>query len=103
MIFYLIYNNLNQIWDSSSFAAKYILRGHKRGVWDIAFSPIEKLLVSSSGDATLKIWNLADGSCLNTLEGHNGSVLKVNWLCFGLEIVSGKLDNIFNLKLFFLF
>jgi U3 small nucleolar RNA-associated protein 13 len=79
-----------KIWDSSTFSAKLILRGHKRGVWDIAFSPMEKLLVSSSGDSTLKIWNLVDGSCLNSLEGHNGSVLKVNWICYGLEIVSGN-------------
>lgn len=34
------------------------LNGHKKGVWDIAFSPVDKLLVSASGDKTLKVWNI---------------------------------------------
>lgn len=67
-----------------------IFKGHKRGVWDISFSPFEKILASASGDLTIKIWNLVDGSCINTLEGHNSSILKVNWICFGLEIISGN-------------
>lgn len=74
-----------------------ILKGHKRGVWDISFSPVEKIMVSASGDRTIKLWNLADGTCLNTLEGHTSSVLKVNWLCFGVEIISGLFAKIFNL------
>lgn len=43
------------------------LAGHKKGVWDIAFSPVDKLLVSASGDKTLKIWNLQNGTCISTL------------------------------------
>lgn len=81
--------NYYQVWDSVAFSAKFILKGHRRGVWDISFSPVEKILASGSGDSMIKIWNLVDGTCLNTLEGHNGSVLKINWICFGLEIVSG--------------
>jgi U3 small nucleolar RNA-associated protein 13 len=65
-------------------------RGHKRGVWDIAFSPIEKILASVSGDGTLKLWNLNDGSCMSTFEGHTGSVLRVGWISLGLELISGK-------------
>lgn len=76
-----------------------ILKGHKRGVWDIAFSPVEKIMVSASGDRTIKLWNLVDGSCLNTLEGHASSVLKVNWLCFGVEIISGFILIIFTYKI----
>ena len=61
-----------------------ILKGHKRGVWDISFSPYEQVLVSGGADTYIKIWNLVDGSCLNTLEGHLSSVLKVSWACLGL-------------------
>jgi len=60
---------------------------------------LEKILASASGDSTVKVWNLEDGTCLKTLEGHNGSVLKVNWVCFGLEIVSGKSFKLFNLNI----
>jgi len=64
------------------------LRGHKRGVWDIAFSPVEKVLASVSGDTTIKLWNLNDGNCLQTFEGHLASVLKVSFISYGLELVT---------------
>lgn len=67
-----------------------ILAGHKRGVWDLSFSQYEKILASSGGDGVVKVWNLIDGSCISTLEGHTGSVLKVNWICYGLELISGN-------------
>lgn len=72
-----------------------VIKGHKRGVWDISFSPVEKVLASASGDYTIKLWNLSDGSCvinneinkiniimkiiiqINTLEGHLGTVIKI--------------------------
>lgn len=31
------------------------LKGHKRAVWALAFSPIDKALASSSGDMTIKV------------------------------------------------
>lgn len=65
------------------------LAGHKRGVWDISFSQFEKILASAGGDGLIKVWNLEDGNCISTLEGHTGSVLKVSFICFGLEIISG--------------
>lgn len=88
-----------------------ILRGHRRGVWTVRFSPravaaiaptnttpaaaavtaaaalapaptssARGYLVTGSGDKTLKIWSLADYTCLRTLEGHSNSVLKAVWL-----------------------
>jgi U3 small nucleolar RNA-associated protein 13 len=38
------------------------------------------LIATGSGDKTVKIWSLADYSCLLTLEGHSNSVLKLTWL-----------------------
>jgi U3 small nucleolar RNA-associated protein 13 len=67
-----------------------LLKGHKRGIWDIAFSPVEKVLASASGDNTIKLWNITDGTCIKTLEGHEAPVLKLDWLCYGLEIVSSE-------------
>jgi U3 small nucleolar RNA-associated protein 13 len=39
-------------------------KGHKRGVWDVKFSPSERLLATASGDKTIKLWNLADFTCV---------------------------------------
>ena len=45
-----------------------ILQGHSDDVSSVAFSPDGKSLVSGSGDHTVKVWNLTDGTCTSTLE-----------------------------------
>ncbi|KAK5137626.1 hypothetical protein LTR08_007921 [Meristemomyces frigidus] len=85
-----------KIWDVETGEAIGVLRGHKRGVWSVAFSPAgmpalttgesggassaKGMVVTGSGDKTVRIWSLADYSCLRTFEGHANSVLKVVWL-----------------------
>ena len=84
-----------KIWDLESGEAVGVLRGHKRGVWSVAFSPPSTpaisgetggssgsrgMAVTGSGDKTVRVWSLNDYSCLRTFEGHSNSVLKVVWL-----------------------
>ncbi|KAJ5973584.1 hypothetical protein N7481_010794 [Penicillium waksmanii] len=83
-----------KIFDADEGSAIGILRGHKRGVWGVRFCPKNTpvintdagtstnkgIIATGSGDKTVKIWNLADYSCLLTLESHSNSVLKVIWL-----------------------
>jgi WD40 repeat protein len=40
------------------------LVGHRRGVWDAIFHPIEQMLVSAGGDGMLKGWNIVLGECI---------------------------------------
>lgn len=84
-----------KIWSIEDGSTTAVLKGHKRGVWSIQFSPVgtpalqlheggssgnRGLLVSGSGDNTVKVWSLNTYTCLLTLEGHQNSVLKVIWL-----------------------
>ena len=84
-----------KIWSLEDGSVTGILRGHKRGVWSIKFSPAgtpplslaeggsssaRGLLVSGSGDRSVKVWSLSTYTCLLTFEGHSNSVLKVIWL-----------------------
>jgi U3 small nucleolar RNA-associated protein 13 len=83
-----------KIWDVEEGETIGILRGHRRGVWSVKFAPKDTpivigengpaagkgLILTGSGDKTLKIWSLSDYSCLRTFEGHTNSVLKVAWL-----------------------
>ncbi|KAK5061136.1 hypothetical protein LTR84_007678 [Exophiala bonariae] len=84
-----------KIWSIEDGSVAGILRGHKRGVWSIQFSPAATpalnlpeggssgsrgLLISGSGDRTVKVWSLSTYTCLQTFEGHSNSVLKVIWL-----------------------
>jgi U3 small nucleolar RNA-associated protein 13 len=54
-------------------------------------------LVSGSGDSTVKIWNLVDGECLYTLQGHVNSVLKVSFICESLQVLSVGGDGLIKL------
>ncbi|KZT27711.1 U3 small nucleolar RNA-associated protein [Neolentinus lepideus HHB14362 ss-1] len=65
---------------SGSISLLATLAGHKRGVWSVKFSPSERVLATGSGDKTVRIWSLDDFSCVRTLEGHGGAVLRVCWL-----------------------
>ena len=60
----------------------------------MAFNKFEKLLASASGDCTIKIWNLEDGSNTDTLEGHLGSIVRLNWFSFGTQLISGSSDGV---------
>ena len=83
-----------KIWDTENGEVQGILKGHRRGVWTVKFAPpglpviqgeqgpvAGKGVVLTGGvDKTIKVWNLADYTCLRTFEGHSSSVLKAVWL-----------------------
>ncbi|CAK7274060.1 U3 small nucleolar RNA-associated protein 13 [Sporothrix epigloea] len=85
-----------KIWSVREGEVQGILRGHRRGVWSIKFAPpgtpsltsdtgtvaggSRGFILTGSGDKTVKLWSLADYTCLRTFEGHTNSVLKVAWL-----------------------
>lgn len=88
-----------KIWSAEDGETVGILRGHRRGVWSVKFAPKDTATIASegssnsgagsgsrgyiltgSGDKTVKIWSLADYTCLRTFEGHTNSILKVLWL-----------------------
>jgi U3 small nucleolar RNA-associated protein 13 len=83
-----------KIWSVEEGEVQGVLRGHRRGVWSAKFAPKNTptitgdsgptagkgLVLTGSGDKTIKIWNLSDYSCVRTFEGHSHSVLKVSWL-----------------------
>ncbi|KAI4154322.1 MAG: hypothetical protein LQ340_001752 [Diploschistes diacapsis] len=84
-----------KIWSLQEGETQGVLRGHKRGVWSVKFAPKDTptitgdfgaasssrgLVLTGSGDKTVKIWSLSDYSCVRTFEGHTNTVLKVLWL-----------------------
>ena len=83
-----------KIWSVQEGEVQGILKGHKRGVWCVRFAPANTpaihgdegpvkgrgVVLTGSGDKTVKLWSLSNYTCLRTLEGHSNSILKVAWL-----------------------
>jgi len=55
--------------------------------------PDGRHVVSASEDKTLKVWNVAAGRCLATLEGHSKGVMCVAVLPDGRRVVSASEDK----------
>ncbi|KAK1833247.1 quinon protein alcohol dehydrogenase-like superfamily [Podospora conica] len=93
-----------KIWDVDTLEVQGILKGHKRGVWTVRFSPKDTpaiqgeqgavsgkgVILTGSGDKTIKLWSLTDYTCIRTFEGHSHNVLKVVWLKMPAEDKSKK-------------
>jgi len=69
------------------------LDGHGAAVYDLAWLPDGKSLVSASFDQTLKLWDVEGHSVIRTMEGHTGIVLCVAVSPDGTLIASGASDN----------
>lgn len=70
------------------------LAGPEKPVFDVAFSPDGKRIVSAFGDGSLRLWDTATGEPVGQpLLGHNGTVRSVAFSQDGQHIVSGFLDG----------
>lgn len=56
-----------QVWITDGLKLAGVLRGHKRGIWCVRFSPIDQVLATTSADTTAKLWSLSDFSCLKVI------------------------------------
>ena len=62
-------------------------------VTSVAFSPDGATLASGSDDETVRLWRVADGAPLRTLEGHTDYVRSVAFSPDGATLASGSGDN----------
>ncbi|XP_032834500.2 transducin beta-like protein 3 isoform X1 [Petromyzon marinus] len=74
-----------------------VLRGHRRGVWAVAFSPMDQVVASASADGSVRLWGLHDFACLKTFEGHDASVLKVVFVARGTQLLTSGSDGLVKL------
>jgi WD40 repeat protein len=74
-------------------AAGVHLEGHNQGVREIAFSHDGRLLLSASGDATVRVWEVATGQCLTCLRGHEAGVTSAAFSADARRLVSASIDG----------
>ncbi|EPY76892.1 WD repeat-containing protein 13 isoform 1 [Camelus ferus] len=71
-----------------------VLRGHTRGVSDFAWSLSNDILVSTSLDATMRIWASEDGRCIREIPDPDSAEL----LCCTFQPVNNNLTVVGNAK-----
>ena len=59
----------------------------------MAFDASGGTLASGSDDQTVKLWDVASGECLRTLEGHSNYVYSVAFDVSGGTLASGSDDR----------
>ena len=81
------------LWDVSTLTNAVKLVGHKAWISALAFAPGGKLLVSASGDQTLRLWDVPQRKELRLLKGHTHEVWSVVVSPDGTQILSGGKDG----------
>ena len=56
------------MWDLALKEAKpaYVVRGHDKEVWSVAFHPNNRYLLSASWDTTVRMWDFKTGNEVKT-------------------------------------
>ena len=67
--------------------------GHCGWVSSVSFDVTGSRIVSGSDDNTVRVWDVATGACVQTLEGHSDAVSSVSFDNTGSRIVSGSDDK----------
>jgi len=70
-----------------------ILRGHKKPISLVKFSPDGRTLASASADCTIKLWSASTGALEHTLEGHLAGISALTWSPDSKILASGSDDK----------
>jgi len=63
------------------------------GVSSMAFSPNSRVLATASADVTIKLWDVATGTLLQTLVGHTTAVASLAFSPDGTTLASGTMEE----------
>ena len=66
--YHIKYYNFDQVLKLKSGEQIGVLRGHKRSIWCVRFSPIDKCIVTGSADSTVKLWALNNFTCVKVFK-----------------------------------
>ncbi|TWU70948.1 protein with putative role during mitosis [Metarhizium rileyi] len=90
-----------KLWDpADDYKNIRTLYGHDHSICSIRFAPCnnvetgsQHLLISASGDQTIKLWNVETGYCVHTLRGHTDWVRSIHPSADGRYLISASNDR----------
>jgi WD40 repeat protein/serine/threonine protein kinase len=83
-----------RLWDvATGKPSEEKFEGHDRFVSSLVFWPDGKKLASSSGDQTIRIWDVASRKCLDVLHGHHLEVWRLALLPDNKTLLSASKDG----------
>lgn len=88
------YDKTGKVWDLQTGETLGVLKGHRRGLWDIRFCGYDKLVATGSGDKTAKVWSLEDFTCKKTFEGHTNAIQRVFFINKQRQILTAGADGL---------
>ena len=87
-------DHLARLWDGLTGKRRAELRGHVRGVLDVAYSRDGRFVATASADGTARVWNTSDGTLVAILPGHPNWVTALAFSPDGEQIVTGSRDHV---------
>ncbi|XP_050529261.1 uncharacterized protein LOC126898917 isoform X2 [Daktulosphaira vitifoliae] len=81
---------LNETFDKST--AK-ILYGHSGSIFELGQIPRSNILMSVSGDASMRAWDMETGHCLEVFNGHNHRIWCLDICSTSLQLATGSSDS----------
>eukprot|EP00835_Amoeboradix_gromovi_P005761 NODE_579_length_6479_cov_0.371160.p3 type:complete len:455 gc:universal NODE_579_length_6479_cov_0.371160:2677-4041(+) len=67
--------------------------GHEEAVLSVQFAPNGLIVASSSGDCTVRLWDVNTKTIIHVLKGHDGWVMNIQWSPDALTLASGGADK----------
>jgi len=81
------------LWDPGTGQQIGALKGHGKGVTQVAFSHDAKLIASAASDNTIKLWDVGSKSELRTLTGHTANIAAMDFSPDGKLLASVSDDG----------
>lgn len=87
-------DSIDHLWRASERRPLFLpLRGHTGVVNSLDFSPDRNLLYSASADLSVRMWDVAKGTCVRTFEGHTAPVLSAKCSRDGELLLTADTDG----------